>query len=1164
LTPDENANAENEAFSTRLCFRTSRLGPCLRKLSRVFLRLALGLGAILCVAVAGFGFTLSRGPIDFDWLAPIVVQSLDEVYAPRYAFELKSVKLTATERGPTLSAEGLTMKSGDRVIVAAPRAELSLAAPSLFTGKIRPSRIEMLDLEVRLAVMTDGRVAVLAGASAADEIPLAPAPLPGDAGATAALQPLVRGGAALRALLDLVTSPDSAIGALDRVGVTHGRLIIDDRALGRQIAYEDLSLSLDKSADGMKFSLAARGAERRWALAATAKGRPGARRVFDAQAKNFSIDDIALLGGVRNLPFDSDAPLAAEIHFALSESDRVVEAKGSASVGRGFFRLSEPDFEPVMIETLSAEVAWDKANRQFALAPIRIKTGSYDLALEGELSPPAANTLAAAATDAGDDWVAALRLAKPGIVSPERAGQKPLRIDRAVLRAHLSLEQKRCAIERFEVISPQLTAAGSAEFDFEPELRTGFEVALDNAQVEAVTRLIPTHVGAPVRSWLFEHLRGGLIRHAVFGAKYTLADLVAMRYEHPPPDEAVHGEGDVVDGVLVGLLPGLPPVSALSGHLRQTGRSFTLEDATAALDMAGERRLALSAVRFAVDDTALKPAPASLDFRFAGALEGVAEVLALPALSAFVASPIEPSRVKGQVDGWLQMQIEVGDGARLDHARATVGANAAAVAIDRFLGAERLESGAFAIAQDQSGLHVTGAAKLYGAPAVLELRRAGDEKAPTQAQLQLTLDEAARAKAGFALPNVAGPITALFKTTLPGEADTQVELDLSHAALDNFPPGVVKPAGKPAKATFTLVKRADSMSLDHFALETGMAQLSGVIELARDGGFRSAKFGQFRLSPGDDLKLDVQRSGEVLKLIVRGANLDARPLLRALAPSAGDRGASGASKNGMSFDDVDLDFKSSLVTGHGKQILANVESKWERRGAKSRAFTLTGSFGREPLVLALTKDQTGEPLLKIACGDGGSLLSFFDIYSRMESGALNASVELGQDRSVGDLNVHDFFLKGEPAMRQLMTQGAQRIDDKGAWRFDPESVRVARLQAQFGWARGRLSLSSGIMSGPEMGLTFDGYVDFTRDRIDVTGAYVPLYGLNNLVGGIPLLGDIFAGGAHEGVLALNYSVLGTVAAPTVNVKPLSLFTPGMLRKIMSVLDGTARPQEFGR
>ena len=88
-------------------------------------------------------------------------------------------------------------------------------------------------------------------------------------------------------------------------------------------------------------------------------------------------------------------------------------------------------------------------------------------------------------------------------------------------------------------------------------------------------------------------------------------------------------------------------------------------------------------------------------------------------------------------------------------------------------------------------------------------------------------------------------------------------------------------------------------------------------------------------------------------------------------------------------------------------------------------FSLTGSFGREPLAVALMRNQNGPPQVEISTSDGGSLMSFLALYDRMDSGVLNARVQLSaQGRADGMLHVRDFYLKNEPAMRQLMSQGA--------------------------------------------------------------------------------------------------------------------------------------------
>jgi hypothetical protein len=197
--------------------------------------------------------------------------------------------------------------------------------------------------------------------------------------------------------------------------------------------------------------------------------------------------------------------------------------------------------------------------------------------------------------------------------------------------------------------------------------------------------------------------------------------------------------------------------------------------------------------------------------------------------------------------------------------------------------------------------------------------------------------------------------------------------------------------------------------------------------------------------------------------------------------------------------------------------------------------------------------------VEVATNDGGSLLSFLDIYRKMESGALSATVQLSQNRADGALRIRDFYVKGEPTMRQLMAQGgAARTDDKGVMRIDPDSVRVGQLLTDFTWSAGRLSVREGVMSGPEIGMTFDGFIDFPRDRVDLSGSYVPAYALNSLLSKIPVVGVVIAGGQHEGIFALNYRLSGALSAPVVSVNPLSAIAPGLIRKILGVLDGTVR------
>jgi hypothetical protein len=765
-----------------------------------------------------------------------------------------------------------------------------------------------------------------------------------------------------------------------------------------------------------------------------------------------------------------------------------------------------------------------------------------------------------------DAWDVSLQLDKPTLVMPERASEKGVIIEHGALETRFLHGDKKLVFDKFEFTGPDVNVSFAGAMSWANGPHIDYSLTLVDTQIRALTRLWPTHVAAGVRSWFLDHVTTGVIRRATYGADFDQAALTAMRHERSPPDNSVSADFEIANGTLVDIVAGLPPLSGVSGRARVTGRTATFAATAGSMETAPGRRLAVAEGRLTVADNMIYPMPAVLDMRLGGGVEAVADLLAIPSIAPHASLPLDPGALKGQIEGRLRVEFEMGAGARPERAVLAVDASTNNLSIDRFVGKERLENAALNIVSDRAGLRVGGSGKLYGAPATLDLRRSPGDKGAAQALLTLTFDEAARLKAGYVLPGVFGPVAASIKTPLPvADVDTRIELDLTRTTLDNPLPGLAKPAGKPAKASFVLVKRAEGMVLEQFQLEAGAAHAQGVVELTREGAFRAARLTQARLSPGDDVNVDMQRGGEALKVTVSGSTLDARPILRALTQSAPERaGGGGGGKSSGSFEDFDLELKSPIVTGHGKQILANADLRMEKRGGRLRAFSLTGNFGREQLAVAMARNQNGAPQLEISTNDGGSFLSFMDFYQKMDGGALKASVLLGERRADGELHIRDFILKHEPTMRQLMAQGGVERAERGGVRFDPDSVRVGHLQAAFGWAAGRLSLREGVMSGPEIGMTFDGFIDFTRDQLDLGGSYVPAYALNSLLSNIPVLNVFITGGQNEGIFALNYRMTGAIGSPVVNVNPLSVIAPGLMRKIMGIMDGSVRPPDGGR
>jgi hypothetical protein len=117
------------------------------------------------------------------------------------------------------------------------------------------------------------------------------------------------------------------------------------------------------------------------------------------------------------------------------------------------------------------------------------------------------------------------------------------------------------------------------------------------------------------------------------------------------------------------------------------------------------------------------------------------------------------------------------------------------------------------------------------------------------------------------------------------------------------------------------------------------------------------------------------------------------------------------------------------------------------------------------------------------------------------------------------------------------------------------------MRVDFTRSLGRFTIREGIVRGQAIGATVDGYIDYTRDEVRMRGTFVPLYGLNNMFGQIPLFG-MFLGGSNEGLLGVTYEVVGPPGAPVLRVNPISAVAPGLLRKFFEFPTTTGGAQSY--
>jgi len=144
----------------------------------------------------------------------------------------------------------------------------------------------------------------------------------------------------------------------------------------------------------------------------------------------------------------------------------------------------------------------------------------------------------------------------------------------------------------------------------------------------------------------------------------------------------------------------------------------------------------------------------------------------------------------------------------------------------------------------------------------------------------------------------------------------------------------------------------------------------------------------------------------------------------------------------------------------------------------------------------------------------------------------------------GSLSITDFAVRGEAALDRVATSGGTT---QGGGNAQRPGVDFSRMQVEFTRTQGRFAIREGIVKGPMVGATADGYIDGPKDEVRIRGTFVPFYGLNNMFGQIPLVG-LFLGGGNEGLLGLTCEAAGPPSSPTLRVNPISAVAPGLFRK----------------
>jgi hypothetical protein len=354
---------------------------------------------------------------------------------------------------------------------------------------------------------------------------------------------------------------------------------------------------------------------------------------------------------------------------------------------------------------------------------------------------------------------------------------------------------------------------------------------------------------------------------------------------------------------------------------------------------------------------------------------------------------------------------------------------------------------------------------------------------------------------------------------------------------------------------FNVVQKPQSTRFEDIVVAdgSGAVLIKGSLEIDQNGDLLNANFPVYSPSDGDKSTLKAERSPDgVLKLTMRGDVFDGRGFLKsALSGKAAD-----PNTKPKNFD-FDVDLKLGTVAGNYGETVRSVDVKLSRRNGTIRSFALSGKLGRDtPLTGELrSRGQKGDVVV-LETNDAGAFFRFTDTYNKMHGGRLELAMDpptVEPRAKEGLINIYDFAIKGDSNLDRVAAGGPAQSQ---------AGISFTRLRAEFTSQNGQLTIhQDGVVKGPTIGGTIAGNIDFPADQVRMSGTFVPLYGINNMFGQIPIFGLILGAGSNEGLFGITYEVVGSTEKPEVHINPMSAIAPGLFRKIFDFGTGK-QPVEF--
>ncbi|UPA26042.1 DUF3971 domain-containing protein [Shinella oryzae] len=731
------------------------------------------------------------------------------------------------------------------------------------------------------------------------------------------------------------------------------------------------------------------------------------------------------------------------------------------------------------------------------------------------------------------------------ISRPVDSTEAPIRFDAKASGYYLT-KTKKLQFDEMAVSSEKGNVAGSLAMRFgdrQPEV--SFVMIASELESAAVKQFWPFWMAKTARSWVIKNIFGGTVTNG------RIEFYLAEGRERTPgvPMRLTEDELKIdfdIEGARMNVAGEIPPLRDTSGQFRLRGPRADISIKGGTAYFPSGRSVALTGGTFILPDNYTRPLMADMDIDVSGDADAIAELVTYRPIRALPATGFVPEDFAGPVKAKVKAHFGVIPAHKPPPPEWNAALTLDGVDVRKPVAGRKVTDLHGVLTIDPRQAVLDAKADIDGVGLNIALVEPVDKSSGAKRKTTLSGTIGNKDRRSL-LPGldeiVEGPVD--IRVEQEGDGTSSVEADMGKAAVSVPWLGWTKGAGIGGKVTLTASTADGVTKISDFRFAGEGFNVAGALNF-RGASLDSANFSTVRLSADDSFRIKVDRSKSGYRVAANGEAADVRQVLARLKNATG---GSGGDKQSVS-----VDASLSRAVGFNGESLSNVQFSYNTAGGRISGLNLSGvTSGGAPVVAQVVKTD-GVDVIQLTSGDAGAVARFADVYRHMRGGLLNVRLrDTGANGWLGSVDIRNFALVGEERLRSLVStpagENGRSLNQAVRREIDVSAVKFSRGFAQVRASGGALSVANGVVRGETVGATFQGIVRDANGNIDMTGTFMPAYGLNRLFAELPLIGVILGNGNDRGLIGITFKLAGSLEQPNLTINPLSIIAPGVFRNI---------------